>query len=243
MVISDSNFTTQLLEKLCNVAELIIRRQKPFESVPYYPQVTPYLRFKYEEYKDELEDGLKQRIIKRDIDFSRYLIRTALFGFKGQSFFKRYPEHKKTAQYFEKWIEDKKNQNPNDNFNSEDSSQNEKVELSKIIKNEISKRKKDFSFDKTIRGAGLIAFSKKILDKNKFFIVFDKGTQRDFFDVFIGLKSPRVNLDIASFFGLSQSVFDCRTEIEAQKHINVAIDIIDILVPTIMNEVTLILNE
>ena len=236
MYMNEDKVKALLVERLGYLAESIILRKDPFETVSDFFQVTPYLRGKYLEYKSELDEDLKQKIDIRDIDFAKYLIQTSVMGYKGRPFSEHYPEHKKTAQVFEEWIREKEHSKKYF-VKSREPTKKLRIDVNRIIKAIVLERKNNFIYDKTYSSSSLIVFSSKFLKNNKTIIFFDKGSRRSFLDVFVGLETPAFNCDIANFFGRSQSEFRCRTEKEAKEQVHIAIDIIDILLPSFTNEI------
>lgn len=229
MNFSETKIKELLVERLSELSESIILRKEPYESIEYYPQVTSYLTIKYLDYKDELDDDLRKKIISRDIDFAKYLIRTSIMGFRGRPFTEQYPEHKNTAAKFEDWIRKKEGYKNSVAYSRLKRETGKKVD--KIIRNLTLERRTEFSYDKAFHGTGLIPFSSTLTKNNKILMVFDKGSKRSFFDLFIGLEGPEFRCDIANFFGRSQSNFYYSNDEEVKKQVNIALDIIDILLP------------
>lgn len=221
-----------LAERIGDLAEVMIMNEPPFENLPLYTQVVSYFYSKYLQYKDELSETLKNRILSEEIDYAKHLINMSFGVKKGPAFNKKYPLHAKTLEEFEKWI-GRKEAHKNNYLDIDEPDGVINFNVNQQIKSIMEELKPGFSATKHFDAPGVLAFSKYYNTDNAIIILFDIGSGRDFFSVMIGFKRPEAYFDVANLFACEQSVFEFNSREELTSEIDLAVKYIDMIIPTI----------
>jgi hypothetical protein len=219
---------------LGDLSEVIIRRLPPFDTLSLQNEVMPYFYMKYLQYFDEVEVSLREQILARLIDYARWEIKS-MFVRGIESFNLLYPEHVETSKTFKRWITQKEGLKSSSQGGTQPSIKNLKIIM--IIKRVMCERMPAFKYDKSIYIPGTVPFSNKFLGDNNILIMADTGTKRRFINFMLGIHYPRAFIDIANFFGKSQSIYEYSSEEEASAGVNKALDMIEILLPHFVERV------
>lgn len=216
---------TQIANELMQLATSMLKKEEIFSKIPVCLQ---YMAYNYKIYLDSYEklDSIKKvEILDAIISRAHYYIKSSL-KVSRQTLPEMFPEQYKTIKEFQTWI--------NENslfFSNPIVEKKEKIPVNKLIKEIIKKRLPEFEKSKKLIGPHELSFAKSISDNNKVFVLFDKGTYRDFISIYFGVENPEFTLDIATFYSQPQSHFYCRNEDECIKELNVAIDYIQLIIP------------
>lgn len=220
----------QIADTLSEMADLIIRKEPPFDKVPLHPELRTYL-VEYYKYIDEIEHSLKDRFRQYVIESTRDRIEILLDVHRGKEpFAKRCQDILDAEETFVSWL--KQRQGPQKPVPIEDSPFAEKnINVNQIVQRVMKERRPDYLFDRGTSFQGHTSFSKPMLDDNKIYIGVDKGMKSRALTFYLGLREPEYFIDIAVFFGGSQSRYKYQNAGEVLKSMHMGLDVIDILLP------------
>jgi hypothetical protein len=223
----EKKLRTRLARSLGDMAEGIIKREPPFDEIPFQDEATDKLFKKYLEYFDELETPFRQSILSMFIDSARESFKMGARVDEIGSFNSRHPQHVETGDQFVSWIKNREGHIETVNLSL---GPTPPIKVTAVIKRVMQERLQEFKFEKGVM-PGAIAFSKPILTDNKVYVLVDKGTQRQFIDFMIGLKWPESYFDIAEFFCRGQSWYGYNSEEELIAGVSKAMDLVEALLP------------
>jgi hypothetical protein len=229
---SEKEIRNAISDNLGDLFESIINREKPFDQVPFHPEVS-HIYLNYYKYEKELEGSLKSQILEALVAWARFSIKDKLIGFPF-SYEKKFPKHYDIENYFLGFIKENEQNGiasrSYDSFTILPAPVNKSL-VKKIVKQTVRQRMPEYKIDN--KAFGPIGFSKPWNDKNKIYIHVDTGSWRYSLNFSIGLGYPKYCIDIAEFFGHTQSHYSERYL--SVEHIrdgtNKALDFIEFIMP------------
>lgn len=240
MEADEQTIRRDLAYTLSAMAESVMKREPPFDRLPLQPEVAPYLYRKYLQYFDELEVSLRERVFASQIEYARWDIQLKL-GLEKRPFNDLHPQHVDTDKDFMEWI--LKKEGPLPPAPPSRGIPMGKFNMREIIVKTVLGRIPELKPDRALREPSNAVFSIPILDKNKIFLIADKGTWRKFIGIKFCIYYPRAYFDIATFFSNSQSHYKYSCEDDVVKGMNKALDIIEILFPQFVDRVKKVLSR
>lgn len=226
-MIKNEEIKERLFKEISALSERILRQESPVDQWPILPEVTPYYLRKYLQYKDRLDNSVKEQIFEAQVISARHMIKSSIFGF-GQvpAFNDLYPSYMKTLDDFRLWI--KKVESAEEKIIVYKPSE-KGLKVSVIIKSLMSRDFSDYQYDKSLSNGSATAFTKDC-GLYKLLIMFDRGTIRQFIDVFIGVH-PFFQMDIVYLLGAGQSCFEYHNEETLKESTQKAIDYLKFIWP------------
>ncbi len=233
----DCDLKIQVADVIGNISEAILRREPPFDDLPIHEEVYSKTQLKFLHYYNDIEEKDRHDFLNCLIDLSRYTINDLILR-NQKPFEKKHPGHKEIWKKLIAWSKTK-----NNDFTTKYSTQNiekiESKELVETIKQVVCNRMHDFKYLPVKKGfPGLITFAKKWKDDNNFYILIDKGKKRFFLDFFIGIKIPKIIIDIACFFNGSQSIYRYHSKESLISTTNNAMDLVEQILPEFEKEIS-----
>ena len=223
------DLSKKLAKALGELAEGILTQKELYGMIPFQTEASSYIYTKYRQYRDEIENDLRNRIIEEEVDYVKYEFLDALVGVD-KSFAELYPQHMETKKVFSNWVKEKEGFNLNSFITREPKTLGKNIPVNNTMKNSIRERFPEFSYESSAV-PGLISFSKVFSENNKIYLVVDKGTKRQFLSFSVGLENPKVYFDIANFFGDVQSKYKYQSLEDLKLEINKALDLLGAFLP------------
>lgn len=225
---SEKEMLLSMAENIGDLVESILRRQPPFDQIPFHPEVS-YRYRKYYQYEPDLDQSFRKKVLEHEVAWARFNVRDRLVPYT-QRFLDKHPEYKEVRNDFAAWVKSRES----DAIADHTSLSNEclkKAIVNQTVKQVVKHRKPEFTPDN--KAFGSLGFSKPWSFGNRLYLIVDTGTWRRSLSFSIGLHSPRFCFDIADFFGGVQSHYSqgYLSVEQVKEGVNRALDLIELVQP------------
>ncbi len=227
--------TDVLLEALCSISELMLRREEPFDQICFHDSIASPVFTNFLHYACELNHEQKKLLMDHFISKSRHLLKERMVG-RQPIYANEYPELFEAENQFIDWYFHKRQNSLKKNCII-DTRELNKFDIKSVIKNEVKEKYFEFSFDLNFKKRDSMIFLKKITDQISFLVLFNIGIKRMFFSVEIGLNNPLALIDIGNLLARPQSMFDYNNTEDVKNGISVAFDFINIIEPLLYKKI------
>lgn len=225
----EKEIRSEIAGALGELSQKIVRRQPPFDLVPLQEEAMAKFYIPFVALEGEMDVASRRDVLRAHMLLTQYLLRDRLL-LQEPSFAVQYPLELEIIKRFFEWSLSKRHEQP------EKRKFGPPQEIAPIVKAIMQEELPDYAYSRNASAHGWLVFEKDMFG-NRGRVIVDRGTRRSFLSFMLGAAWPEFEVDIAVFFGGSQSFYDYDGTVDANLEVRKGVSLVKLLLPSFMEAV------